>query len=154
MISKWIAPAFLGATLVSLPVLAQQTFVYPARGQSPQQQQKDEYQCYQWAVQQTGYDPARPTAQHAVASSPPSNPMPGSIARGALFGAVIGGIGGNDVGNAAAKGAIFGLLRGFQRSRRQEQQMQRQAQQQAAAGPEAYNRARTACLTGRGYSVN
>jgi hypothetical protein len=33
--------------------------VYPAKGQSAEQQQKDEFECHQWAVQQTGYDPTR-----------------------------------------------------------------------------------------------
>jgi hypothetical protein len=33
--------------------------VYPAKGQSAEQQQKDEFACHQWAVQQTGYDPTK-----------------------------------------------------------------------------------------------
>lgn len=33
--------------------------IYPAKGQSAEQQQKDEFECHQWAVQQTGYDPTR-----------------------------------------------------------------------------------------------
>jgi hypothetical protein len=33
--------------------------IYPAKGQSAEQQQKDEFECHQWAVQQTGYDPAK-----------------------------------------------------------------------------------------------
>ena len=35
-----------------------QQYVYPAKGQTPQQQQSDEAACYTWAVQQTGFDPA------------------------------------------------------------------------------------------------
>ena len=34
---------------------------YPANGQSPQQVDQDRYQCYRWAVQQTGFDPASAT---------------------------------------------------------------------------------------------
>lgn len=28
--------------------------IYPAKDQSPEQQKQDEYECHQWAVQQTG----------------------------------------------------------------------------------------------------
>ena len=28
--------------------------IYPAKGQTAEQQQKDEYECHQWAVEQTG----------------------------------------------------------------------------------------------------
>jgi hypothetical protein len=39
---------------------------YPARGQTPQQQQRDEGQCYGWARQTTGIDPmAKPAAPPA-----------------------------------------------------------------------------------------
>jgi hypothetical protein len=32
--------------------------IYPAAGQSPQQLDRDRYECHRWAVQQTGFDPA------------------------------------------------------------------------------------------------
>ncbi|WP_426234975.1 DUF6515 family protein [Pseudomonas sp. TWP3-2] len=38
---------------------------YPANGQSPQQVQQDGYQCYQYAVQQSGFDPRTATYQPA-----------------------------------------------------------------------------------------
>jgi hypothetical protein len=34
--------------------------VFPAKGQTPEQQGKDESDCYVWAKQQTGYDPVAP----------------------------------------------------------------------------------------------
>jgi hypothetical protein len=43
-----------------------QQYVYPAKGQSPQQQKSDEAACYSWAVQQTGFDPAKPPPQQAA----------------------------------------------------------------------------------------
>jgi len=43
-----------------------QQFVYPAKGQSPQQQKSDEAACYTWAVQQSGFDPAKPPPQQAA----------------------------------------------------------------------------------------
>lgn len=35
-------------------------YVYPARNQSQAQQAEDRYACYQWAREQTGYDPTQP----------------------------------------------------------------------------------------------
>ena len=51
-----------GAMFFTLPTLAdgQQLYVYPASGQSPQQEESDKGQCYGWAVQQTGFNPADP----------------------------------------------------------------------------------------------
>src|SRR3954453_20056307 len=86
--------AMIGAALFSSEVLPQQAFVYPSRGQSPQQQQKDEFDCHQWAIQQTGYDPANPR-QASAPPPPPSGsaePEAGSGARGAVKGAVVGGL--------------------------------------------------------------
>jgi hypothetical protein len=51
-----------------LPVGAQ-PYIYPARGQSPQQEESDKGQCYGWAVQQSGFDPANP--QVAMPPPPP-----------------------------------------------------------------------------------
>ena len=58
---------FLGIAVLSLAcaAAAQKPIVYPAKGQSPQQQSQDDAQCYAWAKQSTGIDPA------VVASSPP-----------------------------------------------------------------------------------
>ena len=35
-------------------------FLYPKKGQSAEQQDKDKYECHQWAVGQTGFDPMNP----------------------------------------------------------------------------------------------
>ena len=165
MASRWLIPAAIIVAVAGAPALAQK-FVYPAKGQSPQQQQKDEFECHQWASQQSGYDPSKPPPQ-AVAAAPsgPAGPAPGSGAKGAVTGAVvggvIGGIGGRG-GEGAAAGAVVGGVAARRNSRAQQQQQQAQqqqaSQQQAnaanAAGPDAYNRARAACLNGRGYTVN
>jgi len=81
----------LSACAVSLAFAASasaQTYVYPQRGQSPQQQEFDRGQCYSWAVQQSGFDPANPQ----VASAPPpmSGPPQGGMFRGAAGGAALG----------------------------------------------------------------
>lgn len=141
---------------------AAQVFVYPARGQSAQQQEFDRGQCYSWAVQQSGFDPANPVVASAP---PPSGGMPeGGLFRGAAGGAALGAVGGaigGDAGQGAAIGAAVGGLFGAMRRARwmEEQQTQQQnyANQQQAAlarGHSAYNRAFSACMTGRGYSVS
>jgi hypothetical protein len=76
----------LSAALIS-PVVAQ--YVYPVKGQSAQQQKSDEAACYQWAVTQTGFDPAKPPPQAAPAPTTASGSIPGADVRGAVGGAVI-----------------------------------------------------------------
>src|SRR5947209_13042803 len=91
--------------MAALPAAAQ--FVYPAKGQSPDQQKKDESACYGWAVEQSGFDPAKPPPAAAPAPAPPVTGS-GARARGAAAGAVVGGVTGNDAGDAAKVGAVVG----------------------------------------------
>ena len=152
-----------GVVVFAVPALAPaQPYVYPARGQSPQQEQFDRGQCYSWAVQQTGFDPSNPQ----VYSGPP--PMAGApqggLFRGAAGGAAMGAIGGaigGDAGKGAAIGAaVGGLFGAIRRARWAEQEQQQQqsyaAQQQGAMaqGRAHYNQAFGACMTGRGYTVS
>jgi hypothetical protein len=39
-----------------------QFYVYPKKGQSVEQQDKDRYECHRWAVSQTGFDPSLSTS--------------------------------------------------------------------------------------------
>lgn len=50
----------IGAALLFLApgVYARQPIVYPAKGQSNEQQNRDDGECYVWARQSTGIDPA------------------------------------------------------------------------------------------------
>ena len=45
------------ALLAAGIVLAQELVIYPAKGQSQEQMDKDKYECYTWGKQQTGFDP-------------------------------------------------------------------------------------------------
>jgi len=157
------APLVLGFCLAALlhgTALAQEMFIYPTKGQSPDQQNRDRYDCHTWAVQQTGFDPTKPqTAQ----PPPPQQAPQGGVVRGAARGAAVGAVGGaiaGDAGKGAAIGAATGGLIGGMR-RRDQQAQQAQAQQQYAQQQQAalsqqqagYNRALGACLEGRGYTV-
>jgi hypothetical protein len=125
--------------------------VYPGKGQSPDQQKKDEAECHDWAAQQSHYDPANPPAV-AVAQPAPVTGS-GARARGAAAGAAVGAIGGNDVGNAAAKGAVAGGVVRRNKNRAAAAQANEAAAQQQGAAAASYWNARQACLEGRGYSV-
>ncbi len=151
----------LGAVaLVAAPTLAQ-VVVYPAKGQSAQQQQRDQGECHAWAVQQTGFNPANP--QVAGPPPPSSGPPQGGVVRGGARGAALGAVGGAIAGDAgkgaaigAATGALFGGMRRADQRRQEKYAQQQYAQQQQAAlaqGQAAYQRAQAACLEARGYTV-
>jgi len=89
-------------------VFAQQApIIYPAKGQSQSQMEKDKYDCYGWAKNQTGFDPmqAGSTAQAAPPAPQPGGERVRGAARGAAVGAVAGGIAG-DTGKGAAAGPL------------------------------------------------
>ncbi|MDZ7651609.1 MAG: glycine zipper family protein [Burkholderiaceae bacterium] len=131
---------------------AQQQFVYPAKGQSSEQQKKDEYECHQWAVQQTGFDPSKPAATPPPASTA-TGPAKGSAVKGAVVGAVVGEVVSDDAGAGAAAGAVAGRSQSRRQNTAQAQQQQQAAAQQTQQKQASYSRARSACLEGRGYSI-
>jgi hypothetical protein len=148
---------FIGMAVLSwtCAAVAQPPIVYPARGQSAQQQSQDEGQCYAWAKQSTGIDPA------VVASSPPPQQTDpavgggqrvGGAARGAAGGAAIGAIAG-DAGKGAAAGAVVGTIAGGRRARQQQAAQHQQAQAQQQGAIQTYYRAYGACMEGRGYTI-
>ncbi len=161
---KKLAVGFIilvAALMVIPPVFAQDPFIYPDKGQGAEQQEKDKFECYTWAKGQTGFDPMQvPTAT----APPPGQEAPkGGVVKGAGLGAVtglaVGAIAG-DAGKGAAIGAASGALFGGMR-RNDQQRQQQQAEQQWAEQETAnyanqrnnYNRAYSACLEGRGYTV-
>ena len=142
--------------LLAFEAAAQQPIIYPAKGQSPQQQNKDTSDCQLWAKQTTGVDPVA-IAQHSGQPAPP--PAQGGRVRGAAGGAAggaaIGAIAG-DAGKGAAIGAVTGTVAGGIRQRRNNQAaaaQQQVGQQQVGQEMATYNRAVGACMTGRGYTV-
>lgn len=146
------------------PVGAQDPIVYPAKGQSDDQMEKDKYQCYSWAKNETGFDPMKtPT----TTSGPPAK-------EGEVWGAgksgVAGGAAGAIVGGAAKgkKGALRGGLLGAaggaliggvrssnQRNReaKKRKDWERKEANNYVRARNEYNRAFGACMEGRGYSV-
>jgi len=153
--------------LVAGPALAQEFIIYPAKGQSQEQMEKDKFECYTWAKGQTGFDPMEmPTAT----SAPPPKEAKSSTAGGVVKGGVGGGLLGAGVGaiagggKGAKKGAAIGAVSGgaiggvrsSSQQKKDEEARKRWEQEQVAAYTQkrnTYNRAFSACLEGRGYTV-
>ena len=137
-------------------VLAQEPIIYPNQNQDQAQQDKDKYECYSWAKGQSRFDPMAPPT--ATEPPPQQQAKRGGVVRGAARGAIVGGIiDGSDGAKTGAKagGAIGGIRRADQAH--EEAVAQQQWEQQQAAqyqqGRDGYNRAYSACLEGRGYTV-
>jgi len=132
-------------------------FVFPSNDQDKEKQDFDEFQCYKWAKEQTGVDPINPPEVQAekVDTSPDGSAVRGA-AGGAAAGAAIGAIAG-DAGKGAAIGAIAGGLRGRRAKAYGDQKAQQQANQTATQATEEmmnnFKKAFSACMTGKGYTV-
>jgi hypothetical protein len=146
-------------------------YAFPKAGQTPEQQSKDEAECYDWAVKNTGTDPFELSKQSeavqqqaAQAEQQAAGAGRGSGARGAVrgaaAGALIGEIANDDAGEGAAIGAAAGVVAGRHRGRAATQQAQQQAQQQSAQAQQSiaqqgenFRKAFSACLEGKNYLV-
>jgi len=142
-----------------------QVYFYPKAGQSTEQQSRDHFECYNWAIQQTGFDPSLTSLSPAqrikvVPTPPPGHDTISLAVVGAVLGALIGG---RHAGAGALIGATGGIIAGAASdAARQEAARQMEEayynREQALKGrmdPRAVNfrRAIGACLEGRGYSV-
>jgi hypothetical protein len=142
-------------------------YFYPAQGQSPERQDRDRYECYNWAVKQTGFDPGRRPIPPQYRAAVVPAPAPGAaVAAGALTGAVLGAViaGSRDAGEGAVVGAVAGGALGAASAEARAQDAERQASRVDRRRAQAvyaryereaaeYRRAISACLEGRGYTV-
>lgn len=148
LIVTGIACALAGAAAAAEPV------VYPAKGQTAEQQERDQFECHQWATKDTGVDPVA-LAEQKLAATPPAQPKGHSAAAGAGLGAAGGAMEG-DAAAGASRGFGIGRMISVMRSKRQLREQQSANTQEASAMQtqlDTYDRAYAACLTGRGYSV-
>lgn len=138
------------------PAVPSEVFVYPSAGQSETQTDRDRYECHLWAVKQSRYDPSLRSPQ-AAGQVHVTTVQPGAItAAGAVTGAILGAAvaGPRDAAGGAIVGAIAGTAVGAAADTAQQQQAARERQYAADSSPaQAYRRAISACLTGRGYTV-
>jgi hypothetical protein len=159
---------------VAIPVAQQpplpdtNVYFYPSQGRSVpgEQQNRDEYECNTWAVQQTGFDPSAPDVPphqriQIVDRAPPSGAVVGSAAvTGAALGAVVSSPW--QAGRGALLGGLAGAAVGGIVAAEHEEQLNRlkahadlsEAQTAVMETKAAeFRRALGACLEGRGYSV-
>jgi hypothetical protein len=146
-------------------------YAFPANGQDAAQQSKDESECYNWAVQNTGTDPFElqkqaqaqqqqaAAAQQQVEQAGRGAGAAGAV-KGAAAGALIGEIANDDAGEGAAIGAAAGVVAGRSRARRskkeasaQVEQQTQQAQAATAQQMDGFKKAFSACLETKKYTV-
>ena len=129
-------------------------FIFPNEGQSQDQQDKDEFQCIRIARDRTGFDPmATPTATRARPET--QGGAVGGAVGGGLLGTAVGALAGDTRRGAAIGAASGGLLGGMRRndSRRQQDEWAREQTAIYQVDRNNFNRAFTACMESRGYTV-
>ena len=160
---------------------AKQLYIYPNKGQPEEQQAKDRYECYQWAVKNTGVDPNTLEAPRGLAQvrvAIPENPKQGASAKGTIIGGATGAvIGSLDDGHGrrhhshTAEGFIIGAIVGSiigssverkgaidareaaRAEAREKEQKNAEARAQYEKAIDSYGRAFSACMEAREYTV-
>ncbi|HUH27688.1 glycine zipper domain-containing protein [Gelidibacter sp.] len=132
-------------------------YVFPSKNQDKAKQDADESACYNWAKEQTGVDPINPPkVEAAQVDRSADGTAIRHAAGGAAAGAAIGAIAG-DAGEGAAIGAVVGGLRGRRAKVVGDEKQQQQNNQNASAQQKElmanFNKAFTACIEGKGYTV-
>jgi hypothetical protein len=171
---KEVKMKVIGLSLVALVLTglmihhawAQDLIVFPAQNQSEEQMEKDKFGCYNWAKGQSGFDPMQMPTASSPAPPKGDKSVGGSVVGGGLLGgvggAVIGGIAGGKSGakkGAAIGGLSGGAIGGMRSSSQNKQanakreQWEREQANQYMQKRNTYNRAYSACLEGKGYTV-
>ncbi len=143
-----------------------QVYFYPNQNQTKDQQSRDHYECYNWAIQQTGFDPSQssiPSERRVkvVPMPPPGHDTVALAIAGAVLGALIGGPyhSGQGALIGAGSGALIGAASDATRQQYAEQMEEAYARRDQALDTRHdgkardFRRAMSACLEGRGYSV-
>jgi OmpA family protein len=137
---------------------------YPAKGQSADKQKKDQAECYAWAKDQTGFDPATAAAVNTdsaakAAKEQTAQATQGAAVKGAAKGAAAGaliGAAAGDAGKGAAVGAAAGGVGGRAGKKRAEKAAGAEAANSATASAnqqvDNFKKAVGTCMTGRGYT--
>lgn len=167
--------------VASSPAKSIGVFAYPKNKQTPDQQMKDENECFASAKQQSGVDPQAPPpatkteeqkkAEQQAAADNAKQAKGGrarGAARGAAGGAAVGAIADDEAGKGAAAGATAGTMAGGRKQRQankaskqqaaqataqQQQQEEAQAKAKYQQGIDTFKRGFSACMDARGYSV-
>lgn len=146
-------------------------YVFPTKGQKPEQQSQDEAACYTYATENTGTDPfalqkqsQQQAQQTEQAKQQAQQAGTGAGAKGAVkgaaAGAVVGEIASDDAGKGAAYGAAAGVVAGRRKGKAAEKQATQQAEQQGQQAQQAtaeqlanFKKAFSVCLEAKNYMV-
>jgi hypothetical protein len=171
---RFVAPASTALLVVgalAAPLAKAQEFHYPPEGRTEVQQRQDRFECHEWSVAQSKFDPVE-VAAAMIEAATRANPQTddarsgeSSTGRSAIGGAAAGALVGELVSDDAGKGAIAGGAAGLMRGRmadrkaaseqagaeQRAQEQQARQTQNLRAGQQAYERARSTCFKARGY---
>jgi len=139
-------------------------YFYPELSQDEAKQDRDRYECYRWAVNQSGVDPGMTPVRGVPPPPPPRAAVRdgAEVVAGAATGAIVGAAvsSPHNTGQGMVLGAIFGTMIGAAAHEARVQSAeqayahhvaQQQAQQQVPL--DNFRRAMGACMTGRGYRI-
>jgi hypothetical protein len=168
MLSACVVPAPPPARAAdALPPPPPNTDLYVSvKGQTPDQVDRDRYECYVWATKQTGFDPSAPNVpphdRLRVVSGPPGPPPGAGTAVGAITGAILGAAvaGPRNAGAGLLAGGVLGGAVGAAAEASADQQPQasavaaeraeiRQYSAQMEQQTTNFRRAASACLDAR-----
>ncbi len=149
--------AIICCSCVPATIMADEFMIFPNNDQSSEQQDQDKYDCYNWAKDQSGFDPMAP----ATATEPPPQQaaQKGGAGRGLVRGAAVGAVFGSsssDTKKAAGAGMAIGGMRRQDQKRKEQQareQWEREQVQIYTENRNRYNRGYAACLEGKNYTV-
>lgn len=144
----------------ALPPASVALYFYPMNGQPEAVQERDRYECYRWAVAQTGMDPGMTPVRRPPPQAPAAPPAGPDVVAGAATGAVVGSVlsSPRHAGEGAALGAIFGAMVGAANADARQRAAEAAAERHSAYAraptvPAHFQRAMSACMEGRGYRV-
>jgi len=147
-------------------------YVFPTKGQKPEQQSQDEAECYNYATQNTGTDPfalqkqsQEQAQQTEQAKQQAQQAGKGAGAQGAVKGAAAGAVVGSvshgaTSGEGAAAGAVVGVVAGRRKGKAAEKEATQKAEQQGQQAQAAtaqqmdnFKKAFSVCLEAKNYMV-
>lgn len=146
----------------------QEPIIFPKEGQSNEQKMQDKQSCLSWAKDESGVDISYVKAKLDMTNEQMANQAAvqsgvvgsGKLIRGAAVGAAMGGLDeaiDSEAGAGAAKGAVLAASRGRQAQKKaqQDQAIQNEyaKKEQLEAEYQKFQRAFSACMEAKGYSV-
>ncbi|HEY6355434.1 MAG TPA: glycine zipper 2TM domain-containing protein [Burkholderiaceae bacterium] len=140
------------------PPPPQTVYFYPELSQDEAKQDRDRYECYRWAVRETGVDPGM-TPVRGVPPPPRAAVRDGAeVVAGAATGAIVGAAisSPHNTGQGMVLGAILGTMIGAAAHEARVQSAEQAYAHHVSASQvpvDNFRRAMGACMTGRGYRI-